>query len=393
MAVPAPFGAGAAASALLALLASAPQEVEPSTELDPLALLAELCSEPRVPGTAGYARAVGILGRELGGTGRLVHREPTRVARAIPTRSDVLLFEDDIAESAFGGLRERWNPGPGATAPLPPAYRWNVERANVRGPVVDAGAGSAEDFQRAVDLRIDLRGTVALVAVPRVPSERGEGLRTIARRARDAGCGALLVAPVRPGPGPNDHVLADTSPSAGQEERLVLPVAPIRTAEADAIRTRLRVRRVRGGDGRGVSIRVGPGPVEAGVRIECPKTQEDVDTLVCAWRTGDLPAQVLHVRLDERPDVALGGAPAVVAAVGAFLADQPAGAGSAERATRLVFGPAATAGVTAEIGCVLAPTEDRAGPSRLAPVVSETPERLAKRLEDELPWRLDAGTR
>ncbi|MEM1451536.1 MAG: hypothetical protein AAF957_14130 [Planctomycetota bacterium] len=405
MAVPAPSAATAAASALIALLSAVPPTVQAQDPadavdpVDPMALLAELAAEPRVAGTAGYARAVAIVERELKRTGRAVHREPTALARAIPTHSDVLLYEDDIAESAFGGARERWSPAPGETSPLPPAYAWNVVRASVRGPVVDAGAGTAADFDRAVDLRIDLRGTVVLVSVPRAPAERTETIRAIASRARNAGCGGLLIAPARPGPSTDDHVLEDTSPRDGTDDRLVLPVVPLRTAEAEAIRTRLRVRRIRGEDGRGVSVKIGPGPVEAGIEVRCPRDDlATVDTLVCAWRTGPLPAEVVHVALDARSDVALGGTPAVAAAIAAVLehdaSGDPAPAGAAERAVRLVFAPAGTAPAGSyAIGCALAPSEDGLGPSRLAPVANETPERLAARLRDELPLRLDAGAR
>ena len=86
MAVPAPSAATAAASALIALLSAVPPTVQAQDPadavdpVDPMALLAELAAEPRVAGTAGYARAVAIVARELnavrGTSGAFFARDP-----------------------------------------------------------------------------------------------------------------------------------------------------------------------------------------------------------------------------------------------------------------------------------------------------------------------------
>lgn len=380
-------------SILPALLCQTP--VQTPAQTPALALLEELTAEPRIAGTPGYDRALAIVERELLAAGRDVTRQSASFLVAIPTRSDVLLFEDAIQASAFAGLRETWDPEAVPTAALPPAYVNNRESADVRGPVVDAGAGASSDYERLAGMRITLAGSVALVHLERAPAARTTTVLELAERAREAGCIALLVAPKTPGPTVDDFVSEDTQDADGP---LSLATAPIRTIEANEIRSRLRVKRVRGNDGKAVSLQVGPGPVEVGVRIECPVSMERGQELICGQRSAssdESPARVQRIDLDERPGQVLGGAPAAVAAILACRREPwPGGAGA-----RFVFGHrhAHTTGPRpAPLKGALAPAGQAFGPSRLAPEFGETVEGLSSRLSsplgEELLTRLDAAS-
>ncbi len=378
--------------ALSALISILPALLCPTpAQTSALDLLEELTAEPRIAGTPGYDRALAIVERELRAAGRDVTRQSVRVTGAVPTRSDVLLFEDAIATSAFAGLRETWNPEAVPTAALPPAYVNNRESADVRGPVVDVGAGASSDYERLAGMRITLAGSVALVHLERSPAARTTTVRELAERAREAGCIALLVAPRTPGPTVDDFVLEDTHNGDGP---LSLAAAPVRTIEANEIRARLRVKRVRGDDGKAVSLQVGPGPVEVGVRIECRVSMDKGLELICGGRSAssdESPERLQRIDLDERPGQILGGAPAVVAAILACRREPwPGGAGA-----RIVFGyrhTPTTGPVPAPFEGALAPTNQAFGPSRLPPEYGETVEGLSARLGDELLPRLDAAS-
>ncbi|MGD2017044.1 MAG: hypothetical protein PVJ89_02910 [Planctomycetota bacterium] len=405
------------AAALLGLLpALQPAGAGPSDD-DPTAggtaaaveLLRALSREPRVPGTDSHERAVSRVEAALRARGLDPERARVSVPRAVPTRSEVLLFEDDIAASPFAGLKERWDPAATPADPLPAAYAWNPDEASVRGPVVDLGAGLEADFEEAARLRVPLEGAVALVSLPASPASRKTNVRGIAARAAARGCVGVLVAPVRPGPGRDDFVLADTAAAnagdrnaaASGPARLALPCAPVRSAEAAALRERLRVRRVRGADGRATTLRIGPGPVEASVTVECPF--ESVTASVLTVTVPALTEGLRHlVPTDHRSDQALAGAPTVAAAVAAaaLLAgeDRPG-------STTLTFGPRRAAlpapagrpglvidaALAPRAGAPLLVRLGRLGPSRLTPRIDEFHEQLAGRLAGQLEARLEAA--
>lgn len=292
---------------------------------DTLALCQELAAEPRIPGTGGYDRAVELLEAFLEARGVPVERIEVSVTRGIPTRSDVLLFEDSSATSAFDGLRERWSPDSVPTQPLPAAYGFNVENGNVRGAVVDAGAGSQDDFARLKTLRVPTDGAIALVSVQPSPIFR-ERIFDVAARAAQAGFAGLLVAPPSTAPVPNAPMApAPVDPrkliledrSFGREDRLAIPAAPIQLVQAQSIQERLRVKRVRGEDGQVASQRLGPGPVEAQVRVECPLVKLDGVPALIAGLRGREKATV-HVPIDESWELPIQGA--ALAAVGASAA-------------------------------------------------------------------------
>ncbi len=373
----------------------------PGADLD--ALLRGLTRSPRVVGTGGHDRGLALIEAALRAASLRPVRVEVEATRAIPTRSDVLLFEDSLATAAFAGLKERWNPDAAAPSPLPAAFAWNPSTAEARGAVVDLGAGLPADFAEAEQMRLSLEGTIALVTVPATPANRKWSIRSIAAEAASQGCVGVLVAPLRPGLARDDFVLADIRPAHGrtsEEARLPVPCAPIRSAEAELIRARLKVRRIRGANGRATTVRVGPGPVEAGVNIECPMTTVRAEALqleVPAARAG-----AFHlVSTDHRPDLALGGAPAIAVAVAAAAALGPAGEGST---ATLWFAPRRAAlpaehGPVFQLDAVLAPRPGtrlmarlgRLGPSRLAPLLDESSAQLDARLAGQLQPRMAAA--
>ena len=398
-------------------------------------LLEALAREPRVAGTPSHERGVDALLAALRARGLEPERFPVEVPRAVPTRSDVLLFEDGIAASPFAGLKERWDPAAAPASPLPAAFAWNPAAASVRGPVVDLGAGLDADFEEAARMRIALEGTVALVTVPAAPASRRTTVRGIALRAAARGCVGVLIAPLRPGPRRNDFVLADTAtasaarlntaaanidaadtaaadsaagesaaadPAGPEAARLPLPCAPVRSAEAAAIRERLRVRRVRGASGRTVTLRVGPGPVEVGLDVRCPLEWVEASALRVSVPSAVGGRRHL-VPTDHRVEASLGGAATLSAAVGAVAAlrDRPL-----EHRDLVVFAPRRASSPTLRAGpgllidAALAPRAGapllvrfgRLGPSRLAPRQDELTGGLVERLAGQLAPRLEAST-
>lgn len=295
----------------------------PSQEPPDLSLVRALCAEPRVVGTAGYERGLALLEARLGSAGLAVERLECAAVRSVPRRSDVLLFEDSGARFPFGGLRERWDPDAPRPMGLPAAYPFNVESADVRGPVVDVGAGLPEDYARLAELRVDVAGAVALVTVPVDVDGHGIPLAPLAERAADAGCVGVLVG--------FDATWASLDsvfplaqvvpPGAGADpRRLTLPCAPVRGAEARAIKDRLRARRVRGPEGDAVSVKVGPGPVEVQLTIECPEeTLRGPFGLAARWPAAGGDGKVLRVAADEDVRSLLGGAVSVQWAVDALV--------------------------------------------------------------------------
>ncbi len=378
----------------------------PASTADLSALLTELSRSPRVVGTVGYERGLDRVEAALRAAGLRPERLEVETARAIPTRSEVLLFDDAIASVAFAGLKERWEPEASPSGPLPAAYAWNASATRARGPVVELGAGLERDFAEAEGLRLTLEGTVALVTVPAAPVNRKTSLRAIATRAASRGCVGVLVAPLRRGATRDDFVLVDVRPALGGASAdlvLPLPCAPIRSVEAGMLRSRLKVRRVRGANGKATTIRVGPGPVEVSLTIECPVTQVKASALRL-----DVPskrAETLHlVSSDQRTSLALGGAPALAVAVGAAAALGPPN--DADTAT-LWFGPhdaARPPGLGApglRLDAVLAPRPGTPvlarfgalGPSRLPPRLDESEQQLASRLAGQLGKRMAAAVR
>jgi hypothetical protein len=287
-------------------------------------LLLELSREPRIVGTRGYDRALDLVGSALTQAGLKPERRVRKSGRAIPLRSDLLLFEDGTSDEAFAGLRERWDPAAIPTMPRPMAFDHNPASAEVRGSVIHVGRGLSSDFERIAGLGVDLTGAVLLASMELAPAERATSVRDIAGRAAAAGAVGLMIAPALSDGaevGPRQRTLAVEENTIGTDP-LPLPTVPIRAIEAEAITGRLRTKRVRGADGKAIPLRLGPGPVEASIAVECPlvvlnKVTELVVTP--ATSTGTSPTTSRHISLVETCDRPLGGAFEVTAELLALL--------------------------------------------------------------------------
>lgn len=280
-------------------------------------LMLELSREPRIVGTRGYDRALDIVGSTLERAGLHPERRVRKSGRAIPLRSDVLLFEDGTQGTPFAGLRERWDPNAIPTMPRPMAFDHNPESAEVRGQIVRVGAGLSADFERVIGLGVPLEGKILLATMELAPAERRTTVREMAERAAAAGAVGLLVAPTQAADTPSPLALtAEAARPLWVEENtvgatpLALPTAPIRAIEAEAIDERLRTKRVRGSDGKATPIRLGPGPVEATIAVECPLVLiQSVPELVVTRGSGDgAPELRRPVSLVDVCDRPLGGA-------------------------------------------------------------------------------------
>ena len=301
------------ASAAAGLLIQVGAAVEPQETAPVAAPPAAL----RIPGTPGYASAVDWIKRSLEANDVPFETEEIEFERAATTRSDCLLFEDSATEYAFAGLRERME---ASSSELPAAYDWNPELADVRGPIVDVGACTREDLDALVAAKIALQGAVGLAA----PS--GLTVDQLSSLANDYGLAALLVASPET-VDPTDVVLLPHRARAP----LALPCVPVRGVEVEMIRSRLRAKRIRGANGSATTIKAGPGPVEARVSVECPRTPlSDIEII----RVTGSAETSLFVDASEDPSRPAGGAPFLWAAVRGVTQCNP---------TRqsIVFGPPA----------------------------------------------------
>lgn len=345
-------------------------------------LLDELTKEPRIPGSQGYERALRLIEARCAEVGIGTTRRSISVRRAIPTRSDMLLFEDSGATVAFAGLRERWSPKAIPIAPRPAAYPFNPESAEQRGPVVALGTGSAEDLALLASRGVTLKGAIGLV----IPTDGTAA--SLASRAAEAGIAGLLIAAPE---GVSDHEFALLP--VGTLDALALPCVPVRRIEANAILGRLRAKRVRGADGKAVTVKTGPGPVEASVSIECPR--EVLTGPFALDLAGDATAP-LHVNLDDVPSRPLSGAAILAAALQARL--------SMEGTPRMlsfipsvgpINGGYAIEAALAPMGTLSrlpAEPEGGFGHATLLPgVLDESRDALSVRLGGELPKRMGAA--
>ncbi len=275
-------------------------------------LMLELSKEPRIVGTRGYDRALDLIGNALTQAGLKPERRVRKSGRAIPLRSDLLLFEDGTGQEPFAGLRERWDPAAIPTMPRPMAFDHNPASAEVRGPVIHVGKGLEADFDRIAGLGVDLKGSVLLASLELVPGERTTSVREIAGRAAAAGAAGLMIAPLIEDGSVNDPSMRTlyVEENTVAAEALPLPTVPVRSIEAEAIKGRLRTKRVRGADGKAVPLRLGPGPVEASLTVECPLVvlNNVAELVIAPDSVQGGPSRVCRVSLVDDCDRPLGGA-------------------------------------------------------------------------------------
>lgn len=389
-------------------------------------LLSELTREPRIIGTPGYDRALATVKNTLIRAGLKPSERTRKSGRAIATRCDVLFFEDATQSTAFGGLRERWDPAAIPTMPRPMAYDHNPASAGVRGPVVHIGAGLDADFERVREYGADLSGAVLLAVMELAPAKRSTTVREIAERAAGAGAAGLLIAPLpdmdlAPLEARQLYVRENTI----HKNPLPLPVAPIRGLEAEAIGKRLRTKRIRGEDGKAIPVRLGPGPVEVSVTVECPLVViEDVLELVLISGAGSpagspagpnttsepmraQPAASRRVSLNGLPDRPLDGAFELTAEVlcltrrygaeASALREAVDGTAPTTTGIEVTFGPFALSKSHALLGPhTLVSSVDETpvtGRTTLIPGLFTRPAQVNALLGKELSTRMDAASR
>lgn len=353
----------------------------PALAQDPLPIEAPPAG-PRVPGTKGYAQALAWLERSLAGRGVPFEVNEIEVERAITTRSDCLLYEDSTTDFAFAGLRERWDERASA---LPAAYAWNPESADVRGPIVDLGAGRPDELESLVSARVALDGAVGLV------TSASDPIDVLSERAREAGLVALLVASPET-VAPDDVVLLPHDGGAP----LALPCAPVRGVEVELIRARLRAKRIRTPSGAAQTIKAGPGPIEARVAVVCPRTRV---TGVKVLRAAGAMNEPLWIDTTEDPSRPAGGAALLLAAARAVSE-------AGDESRPVIFGPPEARAERAwTYDAPLAPGREAldsgaaaaigrgAGPRRLPGVLGESLADVDVRLGGELEGRLANASR
>ncbi len=237
--------------------------------LVPAELLRDLTRGARLPGSAAERAAAERCAALLAAAGleTSVRSEPLEVR--LPTRQELQAFDGPSDTLAFFERYESFDWTAQPPWPAPPVVR-ETPTADVRAQLVDVGAGTALDYERLAEQKVDVAGHVALV-------RSDADFEALAREAEGRGVVGLLVARPRAaqpsaarrwpeGPWASDRVLAGGAVHRG----CTLPVAPVRLSEAEQLAARLRVKRVRAADGSTQNVRVGPGPIEVRLALEVP---------------------------------------------------------------------------------------------------------------------------
>jgi len=284
------------------------------------ALLMELSAATRLAGTSGSARAAEWVADKLEAAGLEVEFDVREVLLSLPRQLDLKLFDDALADQPYLENYASFDPDQVPAMDVPPFSGWS-SNGEVRAPVIDAGYGLRADFERLRAAGVDPAGKVALIRYGR--AYRGVKVDF----ATEFGCKAVLLFsdPASDGPGrgetwPTDRWKPDwavqrgailsiatqpgdpstpgfASPAPGEsspQERLAgaelearlprIPCLPISAAQAARVIEKLRVRRMAveadgesGESGESSEPKkerrpVGPGPVEAFVRVDAPRT-------------------------------------------------------------------------------------------------------------------------
>ncbi|MFT5051034.1 MAG: N-acetylated-alpha-linked acidic dipeptidase [Chlamydiales bacterium] len=296
-------------------------------------LLRELTSATRLAGTSGSRRAAEWLAGELVQAGLDVELDVREVLLSLPHQLDLQLFEDALADKPFHEHYASFDPDQVPAADIPPFSAWTAS-GEVRAAVIDAGHGLHADYERLRAAGVDPAGKVALVRYGR--AYRGVKVEI----AAELGCkavllfsdpegdgaakgdtwpkgrwkpdwavqrGAILEIASQPGdpstpgfasPAPGETASRKRLHGAELEDRLPsIPCLPIGAAQAARIIEKLRMRRVavEPADGEGeaekVRMRVGPGPVEAFIRVDAPRTLRPIVNVIA--RIDGLHAQTV----------------------------------------------------------------------------------------------------
>jgi N-acetylated-alpha-linked acidic dipeptidase len=283
------------------------------------ALLRELTAEPRLAGTVGSRWGAEIVKKHLVAAGWQVELDEREVLLSYPRSLELTLHADGGAGEPLARRAERFDPDAARPGDVPMYNAWSAS-GTVRARVVDAGYGTRADFARLKALGLDLAGTIALVRYGR--SYRGIKVDL----AAEFGCAGVLLYsdPASDGPAkgpvwpegpwkPDDdaqrgsilpitHVPGDPSTPgwasarpgaacrriAGNELDAALPripCLPIGAREALLLRERLAPVKVPAAAEGGAPAasgeeRLGPGPVEARMVVDAPRSLRTVINVI-----------------------------------------------------------------------------------------------------------------
>jgi N-acetylated-alpha-linked acidic dipeptidase len=165
---------------LLALvLALAPQDAAPPSR----ALSMDLCSAPRLAGTAGSERAARWVAAKLTAAGWDTGIETRGVLLSLPKSID---FSATVGDVELFRRRDRFDANAVPPGDVPLYHAW-AKSGSAEGLVVDVGGGLRADFDALVAAGVDLEGTVAL-------ARYGGAYRGVkVALATEYGCSACLI--------------------------------------------------------------------------------------------------------------------------------------------------------------------------------------------------------
>ncbi|MEZ6004917.1 MAG: M28 family peptidase [Planctomycetota bacterium] len=281
------------------------------------ALMHALCEQPRLAGTLTAGRATEFVAETLEAAGWQVIRDEREVLLSLPRRLSVNVVHPE--QQGRQVLARLWTFDPDAipAGDIPPFSAWSAS-GKVRGPLLDAGYGMREDFERLKAAGVDPRGSVALIRYGRCY----RGLKVAL--AEEYGCAAVLLfsAPKDDGPGKGrtwpqgpwkpatsaqrgsigDLSRAPGDPSTpgypspapgsavqGGKTRLSdfelaqalpkIPCLPIGSADAELLLGNLARRRMEQGDA-GRTEAIGPGPLVATVEVQAPRELRKITNII-----------------------------------------------------------------------------------------------------------------
>lgn len=172
---------------LLTLAALAPPAASQEGEAPPSRqLLLELTSQARLAGTSGSVWGARFVARELERAGWRVELDEREVLLSLPRRISVRGDDPAVPGEPLFRREERFDPDAHPPGDAPPFNAWSASGLAI-GPVVDAGYGLRDDFERLRGAGVELEGTVALARYGR--SYRG----VKAQLAEEYGCAAVLL--------------------------------------------------------------------------------------------------------------------------------------------------------------------------------------------------------
>ncbi len=150
------------------------------------ALLLEFTRQARLAGTTGSHWGARFVARELERAGWEVEIDAREVLLSLPRRIVVEGYEADATAPPIFKRTERFDPDASPPGDVPPFNAWSASGRQF-APVVDAGYGLRQDFDRLLELGIPLKGKIALARYGRCY----RGVK--AQLAEEYGCVGILL--------------------------------------------------------------------------------------------------------------------------------------------------------------------------------------------------------